>query len=417
MLTVSPTPVMLRLQHCLVATLLTLGMLCSDVAEAQSGSAKSVRPKRSLVLEVLIQPSPIYRVRAQEWGRELQELGYAPRFREPVAGEKMRIEQQLKDGRDVVFIVGGLTRDGGLTLGNTTFALADMKELNRFLDDMRTHGPGGAPAGNPRWGLTEQQFQDFVRLVSEPADSDVSLGSAAATVGSLKLPEQLAVVFAEEAFQASLQPRPETAPESLKLQGLTKGTALAVVLAQYGMGYRPIVGRGDRYTVEIVMGDESSNLWPTGWKTAESTADVLPAWLKSIPFDVEDADVASIAQAVADKLEGWIKDVRALAQDLLDKGAPVPGYKLVPKRPTRQWVNELKALEALESLAPAEELIEMRSPAQVEKVLKKHKVTMPEGLIVAVSSGNTLAPESDPRPAVLTIGNDIRRAFSKLEVK
>ena len=303
MLTVSPTPVMLRLQHCLVATLLTLGMLCSDVAEAQSGSAKSVRPKRSLVLEVLIQPSPIYRVRAQEWGRELQELGYAPRFREPVAGEKMRIEQQLKDGRDVVFIVGGLTRDGGLTLGNTTFALADMKELNRFLDDMRTHGPGGAPAGNPRWGLTEQQFQDFVRLVSEPADSDVSLGSAAATVGSLKLPEQLAVVFAEEAFQASLQPRPETAPESLKLQGLTKGTALAVVLAQYGMGYRPIVGRGDRYTVEIVMGDESSNLWPTGWKTAESTADVLPAWLKSIPFDVEDADVASIAQAVADKLE------------------------------------------------------------------------------------------------------------------
>lgn len=303
MLTVSPTPVMLPLQHSLVATLLTLGMLCSDVAEAQSGSAKSVRPKRSLVLEVLIQPSPIYRVRAQEWGRELQELGYAPRFREPVAGEKMRIEQQLKDGRDVVFIVGGLTRDGGLTLGNTTFALADMKELNRFLDDMRTHGPGGAPAGNPRWGLTEQQFQDFVRLVSEPADSDVSLGSAAATVGSLKLPEQLAVVFAEEAFQASLQPRPETAPESLKLQGLTKGTALAVVLAQYGMGYRPIVGRGDRYTVEIVMGDESSNLWPAGWKTAESTADVLPAWLKSIPFDVEDADVASIAQAVADKLE------------------------------------------------------------------------------------------------------------------
>lgn len=303
MLTVSPTPVMLRLQHCLVATLLTLGMLCSDVAEAQSGSAKPVRPKRSLVLEVLIQPSPIYRVRAQEWGRELQELGYAPRFREPVAGEKMRIEQQLKDGRDVVFIVGGLTRDGGLTLGNTTFALADMKELSRFLDDMRTHGPGGAPAGNPRWGLTEQQFQDFVRLVSEPADSDVSLGSAAAAVGSLKLPEQLAVVFAEEAFQASLQPRPETAPESLNLQGLTKGTALAVMLAQYGMGYRPIVGRGDRYTIEIVMGDESSNLWPTGWKTAESTADVLPAWLKSIPFDVEDADVASIAQAVADKLE------------------------------------------------------------------------------------------------------------------
>jgi len=80
-------------------------------------------------------------------------------------------------------------------------------------------------------------------------------------------------------------------------------------------------------------------------------------------------------------------------------------------------VNELKALEALEGLVPSEELIEMRSPAQVEKVLKKHKIDMPPDLIVSVSSGNTIAPESDPRPAVLTIGSDIRRAFSKLEVK
>ena len=120
------------------------------------------------------------------------------------------------------------------------------------------------------------------------------------------------------------------------------------------------------------------------------------------------------ALVMADRLEGWVKDVRALAQDLLENGAPIPGYKLVPKRATRQWVDELKALEAFEGLVPAEELIEMRSPAQVEKVLKKHKVSMPPDLIVSVSSGNTLAPESDPRPAVITSSDDIRQALSKL---
>ncbi|MFN9723788.1 MAG: hypothetical protein ACK58H_11140 [Planctomyces sp.] len=287
----------------LVAVLLVAGLLPCSPALAQNSSPKTSRPKRSLVLEVLIQPSPIYRVRAQEWGRELQELGYAPRFREPAAGEKMRIEQQLKDGRDVLLVVGGLTKEGALTLGTKTYAVADMKELGRFLDDLRTHGPGGAPAGNPRWGLSEEQFQNFVKLVSEPVEGEVALGSAAAAVSSLKLPDSLTVVFADAAFQASLQPRPTSAPESLNLGGLTKGTALALVLAQYGMGFRPVPGRGDRYSVEIVVGDEGSNLWPAGWKTAESTADVVPAWLKSIPFDVEDADVASIAQAVADKLE------------------------------------------------------------------------------------------------------------------
>jgi len=292
-----------RSRRSLLAIVMLAALLPTGSASAQSSGTKASRLKRSLVLEVLIQPSPIYRVRAQEWGRELQELGYAPRFREPVAGEKMRIEQQLKDGRDVLLVVGGLTKEGALTLGTKTYAVADIKELGRFLDDLQTHGPGGAPAGNPRWGLTEEQFQSFVKLVSEPVQGEVALGSAAAAVSSLELPRSLTVVFAEAAFQASLQPRPSSAPESLNVSGLTKGTALALVLAQYGMGYRPIPGRDDRYSVEIVPGDEGSNLWPTGWKTAESTADVVPAWLKSIPFDVEDADVASIAQAVADKLE------------------------------------------------------------------------------------------------------------------
>ena len=120
------------------------------------------------------------------------------------------------------------------------------------------------------------------------------------------------------------------------------------------------------------------------------------------------------ALVMADRLEGWVKDVRALAQTLLENGAPIPGYKLVPKRATRQWADELKALEAFEGLVPAEELIEMRSPAQVEKVLKQHKVSMPPDLIISVSSGNTLAPESDPRPAVITSSDDIRQALSKL---
>jgi hypothetical protein len=61
--------------------------------------------------------------------------------------------------------------------------------------------------------------------------------------------------------------------------------------------------------------------------------------------------------------------------------------------------------------------MELKSPAQIEKALKKRHIAMPKDLVVAVSTGNTIAPESDPRPAVLTIGRDIRAAFSKLEVK
>ena len=120
---------------------------------------------------------------------------------------------------------------------------------------------------------------------------------------------------------------------------------------------------------------------------------------------------------MADQLESWIKEVRALAMQTLEAGLPVPGYKLVPKRGMRQWVDENKALEAMRAMGVnAMELTEMTilSPAKAEKVLKKHKLALPADHVVSVSSGNTLASEDDPRPAVLQIGVQLSAALGKL---
>jgi hypothetical protein len=132
--------------------------------------------------------------------------------------------------------------------------------------------------------------------------------------------------------------------------------------------------------------------------------------LKTINVD----DLAAALDRVK-LLEGWIKDAKELAQTLLENGTDVPGYKLVAKRATRQWANEAAALTALtEAGCSAQELTELKSPAQVEKVLKKRKIDMPEGLITAVSSGNTLASADDPRPAVLQVGRQLTAALGKL---
>lgn len=133
--------------------------------------------------------------------------------------------------------------------------------------------------------------------------------------------------------------------------------------------------------------------------------------------NIKAVNIDRLTEALAsiDLLEGWIKDAREMAKELLEAGVDVPGWKLVPKRATRQWANEQTALTALtEAGCSAEELTELRSPAQVEKVLKKHKLAMPEGLIVAVSSGDTLAPADDPRPASLQVGKHLASALGKL---
>jgi hypothetical protein len=139
---------------------------------------------------------------------------------------------------------------------------------------------------------------------------------------------------------------------------------------------------------------------------------------RALKTQVEAIDVQTLGAylANADILEDWIKDLRALAHQILDSGAPVPGYKLVAKRGTRQWIDEAQAHIELRKLGiePHKEP-ELVSPAQAEKELKKRKMTLPDDLVVSVSSGTTLAAESDPRPAVLQIGKQLTAALSKLQ--
>jgi hypothetical protein len=138
---------------------------------------------------------------------------------------------------------------------------------------------------------------------------------------------------------------------------------------------------------------------------------------RALQVQLKEIDVDTLGRYLknADLLEDWIKDLRGLALQLLEKSLPVPGYKLVAKRGTRQWVDEGKANIELRNLGIDPEKHELISPAQAEKELKKRKLALPPELVVSVSSGTTLASEDDPRPAVLQIGSQLSAALSKIQ--
>ena len=157
------------------------------------------------------------------------------------------------------------------------------------------------------------------------------------------------------------------------------------------------------------------------WCAAKPTCPLMTGAVdRALTIAVGDIDVMQINDYLskADMLEQWINDLRALTFTMLESGAVVPGWKLVAKRATRQWVDEDQALVTMMNEGiPEEELMVSKviSPAQAEKVLKKHGKPLPADQVVAVSSGSTLAPESDPRPAVLQLGKQLSAAFSKLQ--
>ena len=104
------------------------------------------------------------------------------------------------------------------------------------------------------------------------------------------------------------------------------------------------------------------------WCAAKPVCPLLTGQLeRAVATKVKAIDVEKVGNALAFAIlaEEWAKSVRELAQTMLENNAPVDGWKLVPKRATRQWVNDERAREALEQMGlDSEELIvtELKSP-------------------------------------------------------
>jgi hypothetical protein len=161
----------------------------------------------------------------------------------------------------------------------------------------------------------------------------------------------------------------------------------------------------------IVVGDHCRwcNAKPLCPKMTGAVDRAVKVQLENLPAETIGAYLGN-----ADLLEDWIKDLRGLAMTMMEGGAKVPGYKLVAKRSVRKWLDEGKANKALAAMGIDPVKLELVSPAQAEKLLKPSKQALPDELVASVSSGTTFAPESDPRPEVLQIGQQLTAALSKL---
>lgn len=109
----------------------------------------------------------------------------------------------------------------------------------------------------------------------------------------------------------------------------------------------------------------------------------------------------------ADFLESWLKAIRDRVNSELNAGHPVPGFKLVTgKQGNRAWRDEVEAEELLKSFRLKQDQMysqKVISPTQAEKLLKKEsprRWTKIEALITRADGKPTIAPESDPRPAL-----------------
>lgn len=117
----------------------------------------------------------------------------------------------------------------------------------------------------------------------------------------------------------------------------------------------------------------------------------------------EPGDLAEALERVP-MIKQWIKSVDEFAYSEAQAGRIPPGWKIVEKRGTRKWRDDQQTIAALILAGMKTDQIfetpELRSVPSIEKIYGKKNMKELEELIVVESSGTTLAPLSDRRPAV-----------------
>ncbi len=123
---------------------------------------------------------------------------------------------------------------------------------------------------------------------------------------------------------------------------------------------------------------------------------------EELPYDT---DELSKALTMAELLKTWIKSVQNFAWNQANVGVKTPGFKLVAKRASRSWNGDATHMRKMLKKLSKDEIAkcfkeDIKTPAQVEKVLGKEHVKFLSKFILSKSSGTNLVPQDHKSPEV-----------------
>jgi len=293
----------------LSASLLLAGLvLCPGSLNAQglqrnrSGMRPSVtrptqRNKTSVSL-VLLTKSRTAAFRARGWRSTLQKLGVPFRIRRSTSADKIETRESKMGTFRKVTAVGRFHDSGKLIFAERTFTRSDAAKLAEWIRELQTYGAKGRPQGKPLWGLTKSRFGSVFAALSSQVTKEVQGESLTSAVGKLGLPAKYPVRYSVAA-KSAMDGKTFTVRKMVK--GHSAGTALALVLRDHGLGFRPL--RTPRGSIEIVIDPlrDAPDAWPVGWKLKESRVKTAPKLFQLIPVELDKVKMTDVFHAITVK--------------------------------------------------------------------------------------------------------------------
>lgn len=311
------------MQTSVVSTSLLTMLLFFSAARGSSAQTPAPRkasssvPVTRLSFEVLLAPQTTG-IDAQRWGPVFQRLGESVRFRQPLLDDRPDVTETTRGRTRLVTITGELKPDGTLAFPGKSFRLSETRRLAEWIQELRTYGAQGAPDGKPGFGLSGTQLEQLLRSLEVTVHEEVGGDSILKAVPRLGFPDSLPVRFSSAAEERLVRlPSGIVAPHGLK--GMSRGTALAILLRRAGLGFRP--GRTPAGTLQllVVPAEESDGLWPIGWPLDRPPVQAAPEYVSLKVFDLDDEPLTDVLESAREETGIRILiDVRGIAEADVD---------------------------------------------------------------------------------------------------
>jgi hypothetical protein len=304
----------------------------AGIAQAPPAGRSATDVKTSVEFEVLVPPQGSA-LNAQKWGPLFETVGATVRFRQPLLDDKPGINEKTRGTLRTVTVTGKMDLDGKLSFPGRSFSASESGKLSEWVNELKTYGALGAPTGKPVWGLSEEQFDKLYKALSAPVAGEVEDLDLKAAISGLGLPAAYPVRFhsSAETLLTGRQPLP---PVRQTLAGFSGGTALAIVLADCGLGFRPLRTPAGQIELVVQPLKDMTDPWPVGWEADPSRPrnDLAPELFKMVNVGFDKLPLADVLDA-AEQASGVpiIVDHERCRQKEIDLSAITVSY---PQRRT-----------------------------------------------------------------------------------
>ncbi len=255
----------------------------------------------------------------QQWLQRLTSAGIDNvRIRAATAGERPRLENIGTERQPHYRVVGVLTSRGELQVPGRVFRQSGLAQLKAYLQQAAAQGPDAMTAPRGQFGLTERQFATVLADLTQPVDFATQGQAPRAVVDRLAARMSVPVEIDAAAGRALRT----AAPLDDELQGLTTGTALAMLLHNEGLVLRPESGTTRPVVLRITAADPTAEVWPVGWQPKQPPVELAPALFEFVNVEIAGYTLQETLDAVAPRIKvPYYWDRAALAADRINPDA------------------------------------------------------------------------------------------------